>query len=263
MPTSQTKPQSGRRKGPHRAFTLIELLVVVGIIGILASLLLSTLSRAKNKAKQIQCQSRLRQLCLSSEMYRMDNRQRFMAWWWEYHLAPYAPSELVRHVPGVDSRFYAIFECTGPLRYYKSLKWSISTATFEGSSPTFTNIRWPVRFGYNRVGLGWIPNTEEGYSASDHSTGLWNLPESLVRTPSNCIQFGDSTELLRALPNSKVTPRPVSTGGRHGGRSVMAFVDGHVESGPWESWRRPTVEARRRWSHRNEHHPEMQLVARF
>ena len=43
-------------------FTLIELLLVIVIIGVLASLLLPTLSRAKGLAKRVACQSNLHQL---------------------------------------------------------------------------------------------------------------------------------------------------------------------------------------------------------
>ena len=50
-------------------FSLIELMVVVGIIGVLASLLLSALSNARAKGLQTQCANNLRQLGIAQEQF--------------------------------------------------------------------------------------------------------------------------------------------------------------------------------------------------
>jgi prepilin-type N-terminal cleavage/methylation domain-containing protein len=60
-----------------RAFTLVELLVVIAIIAILASLLATALSSAREKGKSARCIGNLRQIGLATTMYAHENGEQF------------------------------------------------------------------------------------------------------------------------------------------------------------------------------------------
>jgi prepilin-type N-terminal cleavage/methylation domain-containing protein len=65
------------RSVPSSAFTLIELLMVIAIIGILASMLLPSLVRGKERAREAQCLNNLRQIGLGAKMLWDDSGSRF------------------------------------------------------------------------------------------------------------------------------------------------------------------------------------------
>jgi len=59
---------------PRRAFTLIELLTVIAIIGVLAAILVPTVSKVRATAKKSQCVSNLRQWGTAVRLFANENK---------------------------------------------------------------------------------------------------------------------------------------------------------------------------------------------
>jgi prepilin-type N-terminal cleavage/methylation domain-containing protein/prepilin-type processing-associated H-X9-DG protein len=72
MNTARTSPRTS-------GFTLIELLTVIAIIGILAAIIIPTVGKVRQSARQTQCASNVRQLAMAMLAYANDNKLRLPA----------------------------------------------------------------------------------------------------------------------------------------------------------------------------------------
>lgn len=224
------------------AFTLVELLVVVAVIGILASMLLPALARAKTKAQGIGCINNLRQLQFCWLSYCGDFNDAL-------------PANSV----------------TTPQLQPRAQMASTSNSWVAGnawSDTTSDNLKRGVLFSYHEsVGLyrcpadkstvrdeGKMPRTRS-YSMSWYMN-LWTDPTEPygwhrlchIRRPGpaqalvfvdeheNSIQWG-----IFALNHPDLYEQPGTTvwwwlsapATRHGASGTVSFADGHAEVWPW------------------------------
>jgi len=95
-------------------FTLIELLVVIAIIGILAALLLPTLQKARERARQIRCMTNQKQIYVAMVEYSNDYNDYIVPNWnrsntWPELLKPYTKGGKVPGYNRIDNQGNWIF----------------------------------------------------------------------------------------------------------------------------------------------------------
>lgn len=190
-------------------FTLIELLVVIAIIGILGSLLLPALGKARKKSQQAVCKSQFKQMGAALLMYVEDND--------EY--MPYG---------SFSGNRLGWKEVIGP--YLKS----DGTGTDGGEAP-FKCPNSELETGFSNQEAGVTYNRNFGSSTGNLNTAfqiLKNAPKQIgeIYAPVETGVIADSTDEQATYDN--LLPTSNGVGYRHNNGLNILWADGHVE---WSS----------------------------
>jgi prepilin-type N-terminal cleavage/methylation domain-containing protein/prepilin-type processing-associated H-X9-DG protein len=208
----------------QRAFTLIELLVVIAIIGILASMLFPVFAQAREKARQTDCYSNMRQIGMAASMYMSDHDELYMA---QDHLfiEPCDPPpfwmDVAYGVPDWKTSPYANW-AQGLIPYSKADQMYRCRST-KGMTQN-SNPKMP--------GLSYIYN---GFAAS--------VSDAAVPSHAEFIMFWDyryttSYAVANPVPYSECAWAYYPGWSTHMENFNLLFFDGHVKNRPEAAFRR-------------------------
>ncbi|MCX7993982.1 MAG: DUF1559 domain-containing protein [Fimbriimonadales bacterium] len=214
-----------RRNG----FTLIELLVVIAIIAILAAILFPVFAQAREKARQTQCMSNLRQSATAVLMYAQDADEHFP-------MALYAPAPR----PSGGNCVMTVFDAIQP--YMKNID---ITKCPSAPQALYLNAAFQMLMGYPSCTLPESISYMYNYDviragrtplgSGSISRGTVALAEIPLVAETTMIFDADialsgSCNLMRRQPNDSSIQFPIPIRARHNEFVQANYVDGHAKA---------------------------------
>ena len=229
--------RSGLGQSKANCFTLIELLVVIAIIAILASMLLPSLQKARERGKATTCLNNLKQVGTATFNYTNDyemfvpisfkvgSDSNFIGLTplYIYYSKDYLPHEAI-NCPST-----MIGSVGGDLTYHGQFRDTLTKADYRW---------WYVDYGYNTSGVGddFCSNNPKASSASIETTKP--LRPGKMRNASRKVLFADSGRVTKEwrcfwtvdIKSSETGQGEGLVKDKHNKAANVLRVDGHAES---------------------------------
>jgi len=235
-------------------FTLVELLVVIGIIALLISILLPSLSKARETANRAKCASNLRQIGQAMQLYANENNYAFPRGMYAGAVAlqgklsnitqdngtslPFGPTPAPTATNNVSQEFWlllrtqdlvsAVFTC--PSANFEADQYKVTTIHTPQAQSNFSatnNLAYSMEPGYGNSAAG--KAVDQGFK---WTVAAWTADMALAAdmNPGTVTSSGTAATILtvRSTSSSKDQQGGNSTNHQRLGQNVL-YGDGHVD----------------------------------
>ena len=244
-------PNEGDNVKTGKGFTLVELLVVIAIIAVLLSIMLPSLTKAREAVRNVKCQSNLKQYGLAMKMYLDDNNHRFPT----YNIWLKSTSGLFKTGDKPDGVFWPYIS-SASIHLCPSFRSVLSSADLGASDVNYEDLRGNYSMNSyignsGNIWSSWLGAAKGVTSETDVSrpSGVftfaeenpWFIPgystyplNDLFFTVGNATRLIDNFATFHSPPNRGHDLRTAvgQTSGLNAGRANLVFVDGHVDAVP-------------------------------